>query len=110
MSGDAPGGAVTVLAAVGTAVVTTCALSLVLRGRSLDVVSGLWITLNAPVGVLALWIAALVLQRRARHGVGRILLAMGIVSVLHVVAATWADVALVASGHRERIPSSQRAA
>lgn len=93
--------AVAAVAWIGTAVVVGCVLLLVVRGRSLDVLYGLWIILNAPSAVLALSFGALVLQRSARHGAGRILLTMGVLNALHVVAATVADAGLVAAGHPE---------
>lgn len=88
------------LAAVTTlsVVVSCCVLLLVLRGRSVEVLYGLWIVLNAPAALLAVWIAYAVLRRFPGHGSGRILLAMGLLSAAHVLVATAADLRLVAAG------------
>ncbi len=89
-----------VVATIGTAVVVGCVLVLLVRGRSLDVLYGLWIVLNGPSAVLGLWFGALVLHRSPRHGAGRILVTMGVLNAAHVLAATLADAALVATGIR----------
>lgn len=85
---------------LGTAIVAGCVLFLVLRGRPLDVLYGLWIVLNGPAGVLSLWIALLVQRQFPRHVAGRVLLVLGVLSVLHVLVATVVDQRLVAAGHR----------
>lgn len=84
---------------LGTAIVVACTLLLVVRGRPLEVFYGLWILLNGPCGVLSLWLGYLVLRRFPRHSAGRILVALGVLQVLHVLVATLADHQLVAAGH-----------
>lgn len=89
------------VALTGTVIVVTCLLALVLRGRSADVLYGLWVFLNGPAAVLSLWLGYLVLARFPRHGAGRILLAIGVLSCVHVLVATVADLQLVRSGYSE---------
>lgn len=90
--------ALAALAAAGTLVVLVAVVVLLARGRSVEVLYGLWIVQNGPSSILLLWMAYLVLRRYPRHNAGRILLAIGVTQVLHVVVATIADLRLVAAG------------
>ncbi|WP_443166996.1 sensor histidine kinase [Nonomuraea sp. 10N515B] len=68
------------------------------RGRPLDEYYDLFLFHNGPSAIVLLWMGRLVLRRRPGHNAGRILLAIGIVHVLHVAVAIAADVPLVAAG------------
>ncbi|WP_133806059.1 sensor histidine kinase [Kribbella caucasensis] len=88
----------TVTAVVGTAIVVAVFASMLLRHRSVQVQYGLFLFQNGPSAVVLLWMAWLVLRRRPRNTAGRALAAIGVIQVLHVMVAVWADVELVAAG------------
>ncbi|MFD0856958.1 hypothetical protein ACFQ07_32305, partial [Actinomadura adrarensis] len=88
----------TIAAVAGTVAVAAVFALLVSRQRSLEVFYGLFLFHNGPPGVVLLWMGRLVLLHRPGHRAGRTLMAMGLVSVAHVLVAGWADLALVAIG------------
>jgi len=92
--------ALTGAAVVGTATVVAVFATMLLRGRSAEVQYGLFLFQNGPSAVVLLWMGWLVLRRRPGNVAGRVLVAVGIVHVIHTVIALWADVALEAAGLR----------
>jgi signal transduction histidine kinase len=70
----------------------------VLRHRPAEVFYGLFLFHNGPPGVVLLWMGRLAVRRQPGNGAGWVLVAMGVISVLHVAAAGWADLRLVAEG------------
>lgn len=91
-----------VVAAGVTLTVTVVFGSLVLRGRPLAVAYDLFLFHNGPPAVLLAWLGVLVLRRRPGDRAGRLLLAIAVLSALHVATAGLADARLVAAGHGER--------
>lgn len=87
--------AVTALAAAGVG-------SMLLRGRSVDVLYARWMLHNAPVAVGCAWLGTMVLRRRPGHRSGTLLLLLGAASGLHVASVSLADARLVAAGIAER--------
>jgi signal transduction histidine kinase len=83
---------------LGTLVVLAAFGVMLARGRPLVEYYGLFLFHNGPSAIVLLWMGRLVLRRRPGHIAGRILLAIGIVHVLHVAVAVAADVRLVAAG------------
>jgi signal transduction histidine kinase len=88
------------VAAVGTVAVGVSFASMLVRGRSVDVMYDLFLFHNGPNGVVLLWLAVIVLRRQPGHGSGRALLAIGAISALHTSIAAFADQRLVAAGIR----------
>jgi two-component system, NarL family, sensor kinase len=88
----------TVVAVVATAVIVVGFASMLVRGRPLDVLYARWLLHNAPVGLLGLWIGWLLLRTRPRHGLGRLLFLLGVLSATHVGSITLADAGFVVAG------------
>jgi two-component system, NarL family, sensor kinase len=88
----------TVVAVVATTVVVVGFASMLVRGRPLEVLYARWLLHNAPVGLLGLWIGWLLLRARPRHGLGRLLFLLGVLSATHVGSITLADAGFVATG------------
>jgi two-component system, NarL family, sensor kinase len=85
-----------------TALVVAGVGSMLLRGRSVDVLYARWMLHNGPVAVGCAWLGAMVLQRRPRHRSGALLLLLGAASALHVASISLADARLVAAGIAEQ--------
>jgi two-component system, NarL family, sensor kinase len=88
----------TVVAVAGTLIVTAALASMVLRGRSLEVIYARWLLHNAPSGLMGLWVGWLLLRRQPGHGLGRVLYALGCAASLHATAISLADARFVAAG------------
>jgi two-component system, NarL family, sensor kinase len=88
----------TVVATAGTILVVAAFLAMLVRQRPIELYYELFLFHNGPSSVVLLWMARLVLRRQPRHGAGWVLLAIGIVDVMHVVAAVLTDVRAVAAG------------
>lgn len=87
--------AVTALVALGVG-------SMVLRGRSVDVLYARWMLHNGPVGIGCAWLGAMVLRRRPGHRSGAMLLALAVASAVHIAVISIADARLVAAGVAEQ--------
>jgi two-component system, NarL family, sensor kinase len=85
-----------------TVLVAGSVLALVLRGRGIDVLYARWVTHNAPVALVCMWLGAMVLSRRPGHRSGGLLMLLGAASALHVAAISLADARLVAAGVPEQ--------
>jgi two-component system, NarL family, sensor kinase len=85
-----------------TVLVLVSVLTLVLRGRGVDVLYARWVTHNAPVALVCVWLGTMVLRRRPGHRSGALLVLLGSASALHVAAISLADARLVAAGVREQ--------
>ncbi|GII33419.1 sensor histidine kinase [Planotetraspora mira] len=90
--------AVTAVAVAGTAVVVAAFTAMLLRQRSVEVQYGLFLFQNGPSAVVLLWMGRLVLRRQQRNIAGWVLVAIGVIQVLHTVVSVWADMELVAAG------------
>ncbi len=95
------GRALTVTAVAGTLIVLAALGSMWWRQRPFDAYVELFLLQNGPSAVLLLWLSRLVLLRRPGNGAGRVLLAMGLVSVAHAAFSTLADVRVVAAGFED---------
>jgi two-component system NarL family sensor kinase len=93
----------TAVAVVGTLLVVAAFGSMWLRGRPLDVQYGLYLFHNGPPAVLLFWLGRLVLLRQPGNRIGWVLLAIAALGTLHVLVASWADVAMVAWGYADAI-------
>nr|WP_246401872.1 ATP-binding protein [Jiangella mangrovi] len=89
----------TVAAAVITAVTVVAVASLWVRGRSADVVYGLYVFHNAPAALTLSWVGRLVVLRRADNAIGPVLLVISGLGAAHVAVAAMADVAMVSWGY-----------
>ncbi|GAA1745356.1 sensor histidine kinase [Luedemannella helvata] len=87
-----------VTAVAGTLAVVVVFASMWWRQRPLDAYLSLFLLHNGPPAVVLLWMSRLVLLRRPGNGAGRVLLAIGLLSVAHSVAAALADARIVAAG------------
>ena len=81
-----------------TFVVLAGVLSFLLRHRPTEAAFALFVPLNASLGILAPWAAALLLSRLPRHPAGWLLFTSGLLGAVHTVLAAAADVRLVAHG------------
>jgi two-component system, NarL family, sensor kinase len=88
----------TVVATVGTVLVLAAFVAMLVRQRPIELYYELFLFHNGPAAIVLLWMARLVLRRQPRHGAGLVLFSIGIVDVLHVVAAVLTDVRAVAAG------------
>jgi two-component system, NarL family, sensor kinase len=88
--------------AATTVLVVGSVLTLVLRGRGLDALYARWVTHNAPVALVCVWLGAMVLRRRPGHRSGALMLVIGVASALHVAAIALADARIVAAGVAEQ--------
>jgi two-component system, NarL family, sensor kinase len=88
----------TAVAVTGTAIIVVGVASMLVRGRSLEVLYARWLLHNGPVGLMALWVGWLLLRRRSGHGLGRLAMALGVLAAVHVGSITLADARLVAAG------------
>ncbi len=94
------------LVVLGTVAVTLAVLSLIARGRPVDVVYGHWIFHNGPVAILGLWLGSAVLRRRPGHRGGWLMIGLGVATTLHVVAVAYVDVRFSALGVRTGHPDA----
>lgn len=85
-----------------TALVILGVGSMILRGRSVDVLYARWMLHNGPVSIACAWLGAMVLRRRPGHRSGALLLALGVTSAVHVTVISLADARLVAAGVPEQ--------
>jgi two-component system, NarL family, sensor kinase len=88
----------TALAVAGTAAVVAGTTSMLLRGRSLEVLYARWVLHNLPAALMGLWVGWLLLRTQPRHGLGRLLLLLGALGSVHVGSITLADARIVAAG------------
>ena len=88
----------TVVAVAASVIVAAAMASMVVRGRSLEVIYARWLLHNVPTSLVGLWIGWLLLRRRPGHGLGRVLFALGCAAGLHASAISLADARLVAAG------------
>ena len=93
----------TSIAATGTVVVLVAMASLWLRGRSLEVQYSLYVFHNGPPAVMLFWLGRLVVLRQSGNRVGWVLEAIAVLGVVHVLIASWADLAIVAWGYTDPI-------
>lgn len=89
---------ITAIAVSGTLVAILALASIWWRQRPIEVYLHLFLALNVPAAIILLWMSRLVLLRRPGNGAGRLLLAMGLVSMVHAVAAAVADARITAAG------------
>ena len=87
-----------VLAVIGTVLVIGAFVSMAARGRPLEAMYGHWMIHNGPTGVLALWLGHLVLRRDRSHRGGWLLVAIGVLSCVHVAVIALADARFIAAG------------
>jgi len=85
----------------GCLAVVLVGLSLVVRGRSLEVMYGLFFFHNGPSALILLLTGRLVLVRQPRNAVGAVLIGVGLISAVHTAFAAVADVGLVRAGATE---------
>jgi two-component system, NarL family, sensor kinase len=100
----------TVLAVAGSVLVVAGLASMVLRGRSPEVLYARWLFHNVPTAIALLWFGHALARQRPGHGLGRLFLLAGVASALHVAAICLADARLVAAGvgphaHFEFVPA-----
>jgi two-component system, NarL family, sensor kinase len=88
----------TVVAVAGTVFVVAAVVSMLMRGRPLDLYYELFIFHNAPGAIILLWLSWLVLRRYPRHGAGIVLLVVALASGLHVGVAVLLDARLETFG------------
>ncbi|MGH9136190.1 MAG: sensor histidine kinase [Acidimicrobiales bacterium] len=87
-----------VAAVVVTTVVGAAFVSMLARQRPLDVYYELFLFHNGLPAVVLVWMSRLVLRRQPGNRAGSVLLAIALVSALHVAVAVVADARLVAAG------------
>ncbi|MFC7406254.1 sensor histidine kinase [Georgenia alba] len=95
----------TVAATAISAAVVVAVGSLWLRGRSVEVMYGLFVLHNAPTALMLSWVGRLVVRRRPGNPIGRLLLVVAALGAAHVVVAALADVGMVQWGHSAPIPT-----
>ncbi len=88
----------TVVAVAASVVVAAAMASMVVRGRSLEVIYARWLLHNVPTSLMGLWVGWLLLRRLPGHGLGRVLFALGCAAGLHASAISLADARFVAAG------------
>ncbi len=92
------GRAVTTVAVVGTVLVVAAVGSVLAAGRPIEVLYDRWMFHNGPPAIVTLWMGRLILHRRARHGAGLVLLALGALSAMHVGVTAIVDARFTALG------------
>lgn len=88
----------TAVAVLGTVIVAVVFATMLLRQRPPEVYYGLFLFHNGPSAVVLLWMGRFILRRQRGHRAGLIFMVIGVIQVVHVVAALVADVRLVDAG------------
>jgi two-component system, NarL family, sensor kinase len=91
----------TVTAVGASAIAVAGAVSMLARGRPVEVLYARWVLHNLPVALAGLWVGWLLLRRQPGHRLGRLLLLLGVLGAAHVGSITLADARLVAAGTGE---------
>ncbi len=89
----------TVASVAITAVTVVALASLWVRGRSIDVLYGLFVFHNAPTALLLSWLGWMIVTRRPGNRIGPILLVIAGLAAAHCAAAAVADIEIVRWGY-----------
>lgn len=90
--------AITVVAVAVTIVVAAGFGSMLIRQRPVEAYYWMFLFHNGPTAVVMAWMGRLVLRRDPGHGAGRAMVAIAVLSAVHVIFAVVADVEVMAIG------------
>jgi two-component system, NarL family, sensor kinase len=91
----------TVLVVLATGLILLGVASMLVRGRSAEVLYARWMFHNGPTGLFGLWVGWLVLRTHPGNPLGRLLLLLGSLAAAHLATIALADARLVAAGAGE---------
>jgi two-component system, NarL family, sensor kinase len=88
----------TVVAIAVTVIATACVLSILLRGRPIQVLYDRWIIHVYPFAMFVVWFGRILLRRRGDHWLGRLFIGFAVLVTIHVAVIALSDAQMVAAG------------